>query len=308
MDSYTAFVDRILQVPVLETRIEEWAVESDALNLVTTDWKKRLQHSALYKAFKQDAKNLFTPIQDASYPYQKIQKDIDVSTKVIVAGICNVYDNSNSKYNNAPFAVTLQECDAFNMLTEVLTSDMTTFQRSESVKLNFQSCSAACQHCNKAVHVMTTNGVNIPFDGNHPCILNIELFNGKNLEKCFSQQLKGNMPNKFVAIMQVTLKSRYTFETDYKPFVRLGADALNMIAFPESNLMPQNDLNNLCLLKVPTTVVDQASGSKRQASVDEDDDEEEKLIEIQPPKKMALNSSWDEPDSYEAVEESLLLL
>lgn len=299
MDSYSALVTQILQVPILKNRIDEWPSES--LNLVSTDWLQKLKRSPLHEDFRKNAKDMFGPINTSNhFRVQHVKNSSPIP--VIVAGKCKVYTPYKSAYSEKqPFAVTMQDCPPLDMLGKAWTSDVHSHQLSDSTKLNFRSCSMCCRLCAKSSKEMTDKGLKMKFDFNQPCIMDLEVYNGETLDHCFSPQLKNYFSGDFIGVIHVELNVRYFYTSngeDKKMCVRIGGKALSMMAFPESNLVacPQLSLGNLPMLEMEQPPV------KRQRS---DSVDEENVIDIRPKKRIVrpLNDSFDE--ECEVVEETI---
>ncbi|GFT22698.1 uncharacterized protein TNCV_833211 [Trichonephila clavipes] len=140
-------------------------------------------------------------------------KDADKSLKIIVVGISNVYRPYTKATTNLPLSITIKESSPMNMLTKAMTNDVdpNKARLSDTVKVNFGTCSLYCYHCSNAIESMASKGVKLNFDCNQPCIADISVFNGENLVNRLGAQIKSYFTDTFIAIMEVELNMRYFY-------------------------------------------------------------------------------------------------
>ncbi|GFS33586.1 uncharacterized protein TNIN_418351 [Trichonephila inaurata madagascariensis] len=126
------------------------------------------------------------------------------------------------------------------MLTKAMTSDVdpNKARLSDTVKVNFGTCSLYCHNCSNAMESMTSKGVKLNFDSSQPCIADINVFNGETLVNRFGAQIQTYFPDTFIAILEIELNVRYFYAVKDASIdmVRVGGRVLKMVAFPETNL------------------------------------------------------------------------
>ncbi|KAG8175216.1 hypothetical protein JTE90_022639 [Oedothorax gibbosus] len=318
MDSYTSLVSHVLDTPTLKERIEGWPSDV-ALNLITEDWKERLQQSILYKTLKHDSAKMYTTaLTNNMFKVQYLQRN-NLSSDIYIVAVCSIHQPYNSAYKHkSPFSIQIHDCEALNMLAMAMTRDVnpTNTHLSDTAKFNFKTCSFLCRYCQEAREDLKGQGVTLSVGINQPCICDIETFDGTCVERCFAQQMQGYLQGKFVAILHLELTNRYfyprmtTDSTDDQEVVRIGGFAKRMVAFPESNLMatPKVPLSKLSTLKpAPVAVVEKVHPvptNKRQLAFDDDEEEEVVIHHALPTSKhMKLNEPWDSDDEDTEVEE-----
>ncbi|GFS99957.1 uncharacterized protein TNCV_4196411 [Trichonephila clavipes] len=144
------------------------------------------------------------------------------------------------------------------MLTKAMTSDVDPNKAclSDTVKVNFGTCSLYCHHCSNVMESMASKGIKLNFDCSQPCITDINVFNGETLVNRFGAQIESYFPDTFIAIMEIELNMRYFYAVKdaSMDMVRVGGQVLKMVAFPESNLKQTNvclvDLNLLAQVEI----------------------------------------------------------
>lgn len=313
MDCYSVLIQRICNIPQLMDKIQEWMQADDCLNLVSderqpcVDWKSKLESSLLYQTFHNDAKDLFNlGIQSGAFKIQQM-KEINLSKKVIVAGMCQVYNTQKVKSqrpDKVPFGITIHECKPLDLLGLALTSDVdrNTIQLSDTVKVDFNSCSLVCKYCSTAANEIKMQNIDLQFENAQPCILDIDIYDGNHLGKSFGFQLKKLFPGMFFGILVLELESRYFYpklNDNTNRNVRIGGKVLSMVAFPESNLMdkPKINLSNLQLF----SCMKEQNPEKRPAAEMIEEDDKDEVINIK--KRAVPKNIYDEVD---VVEESIV--
>ncbi|GFQ76331.1 uncharacterized protein TNCT_200021 [Trichonephila clavata] len=197
-----------------------------------------------------------------------------------------------------------------NMLTKAMTSDvdLNKARLSDTVKVNFGTCSLYCHHCSNAMESMASQGVKLMFDCSQPCIADIHVFNGETLVNRFGAQIKSYFPDSFIALMEIELNVRYFYAVKdaSMDMVRVGGRILKMVAFPESNLKQTKvclgDLNLLAQVEPNQDqyfVPPEFNGSTEKRGLEEDDTEET-VVDCIPTKHQ---KTWDPSVVYD-VEQS----
>ncbi|GFR12914.1 uncharacterized protein TNCT_328061 [Trichonephila clavata] len=286
MEAYSTLVDLILNAPVLANKVQDMVRESEhtSLNLVTLDWKSQLANNARYQQFLKDAKFMFSPERLSLNSQFRVQnlKDSDTPLKVIMVGVCNVYRPYTKATTKLPLSITIKDSPLMNMLTKAITSDVdpNKARLSDTVKVNFGTCSLYCHHCSNAMDRMASKGVKLNFDCVQPCIADINVFNGETLVNRFGDQIKSYFPDTFIAIMEIELNVRYFYalRDASMDMVRVGGRILKMVAFPESNLKQTNvclgDLNLLAQVEPNQDqyfVPPEYNGSSENRSLEDDE-------------------------------------
>ncbi|GFT43024.1 uncharacterized protein TNCV_2777761 [Trichonephila clavipes] len=244
MDEYSTLVDQILKTPILANKVQDMVRDSDhsSLNLVTLNWQSQLANYARYQQFQKEAKHMFSPERTNYNSQFRLQnlKDSEKSLNVIIAGVCNVYRPYTKAATKLPLSITLKDSSLMNRLTKAMTSDVdpNKARLSDTVKVNFGTCSLYCHSCSNAMESMASKGVKLNFDSSQPCIADITVFNGETLVNRFGAQIKSYFPDTFIAILEIELNVRYfyTLKDASMDMVRVGGKVLKMVAFPESNL------------------------------------------------------------------------
>ncbi|GFQ82321.1 uncharacterized protein TNCT_86491 [Trichonephila clavata] len=197
-----------------------------------------------------------------------------------------------------------------NMLTKAMTSDvdLSKARLSDTVKINFGTCSLYCHHCSNAMESMASQGVKLMFDCSQPCIADIHVFNGETLVNRFGAQIKSYFPYSFIALMEIELNVRYFYAVKdaSMDMVRVGGRILKMVAYSESNLKQTKvclgDLNLLAQvepIKI-NTLCPQSLMDQRKKRGLEEDDTEETVVDCIPTKHQ---KTWDPSVVYD-VEQS----
>lgn len=246
METYAALVEQLLSIPALAQYVS--TCPDDILNLVTLDWKQRLENYALYQDFVHNSALLFrepTVSYNKIFTVQKLKETVD-PLRVLVAVKCQIPRAYGDAKEETTFPILLQESVVLKTLTEAMTKDMDSkLKMDDSLKVFISPCHyLSCTYCMAAMKRMNDMKQKIP-SKNQPCILNTRVFDGETICNRFGSQLKGIFQNQFVAIVECTLNSRFVFENKNDAgikTVRVGGQATKLLAMRETALNPRETL------------------------------------------------------------------
>ncbi|GBM43495.1 hypothetical protein AVEN_166291-1 [Araneus ventricosus] len=201
MDAYSALVKQVLNVPLLAKHAETLAADQDVLNLITMDWKERLENHKPFQDFQHNARNMFQAEYLSRNHYFRIQQLADGVTplKVIIAGKGKIITPYEKGITNQNLAVQLNESPVLAMMISAMTNDIDQKRTkvNASCKLNFKNCSMCCQYCNSARECMIAHNIPTIFPYYQPCIVETFMFISFSREDFLQSQISPQRNNRF---------------------------------------------------------------------------------------------------------------
>lgn len=237
MDTYSQLLTQIYKNNVLAKVASDMVRENaHALNLLSTDWEKRLDNNIVYQDLSYNNKSMF---RDASpknqqYTFEYLKPDWNL----LVAGVCRFY---KSYAGQDKMAIVVLESVPLGKIGKAVWENGDV---QDEVKFQFNLCSSlCCSLCKNACQKFERAGYEMK-KVQQPCIYDTKLFDGKEVLNRFVTQMEGVFPHTFLALLKVKVDNRYGY-TDAESVQnhRIGGRVLEMVAFHETKLVPMKEID-----------------------------------------------------------------
>lgn len=236
---YNAVLEEFLRHPELSKIIQQVSTK-DYLNLMSLNWKDKLDNHAHYQDLKKDVSKYI----QSSYSKENVYNFYNVKPPLMVAVIaqCSFIVNKN----NDKITISVKEYSPLTEIGKTILSDLDDFvQKVDEFRLTFGQCSVKgnCHHCSKAFKVFGNDPTMGKID--EPCILDTQVFDGKNAYNRFLSQINSMFHgNTFFAICLVEVNSRYSYklEEELAMKYRVSGTVHHLIAFDKRKLVLNKEL------------------------------------------------------------------
>lgn len=239
---YSVLVTHIINNKVLLKAIQDLEERTHALNLITHEWRSRLENTHAYKThtegiatyFKKRAcKNEMSSLEPLQFKNEKFP--------IIVVG--EWYLSLNDKHE---FSIVSRECEPLRVIG-------LSVQVNKQSKLHdggrffIKNCTPSFCHVCTESHLK----YKVPFEEKNWCVKSLRVFDGNNIKNEFTKNLQENMLalGNFMGIMYIIIDRRITYgNNEYK----VGGIIEELIVFQKSVLIPSNSLTFGSTFNVPS--------------------------------------------------------
>lgn len=232
------FLTKILENPILKDSVQDLALRTAALNLVTPKWHEILESSNVFKRHtKQDVR--FSEGREVRDKKVKIKNIIGTHNhyNVLVAGYWSLNRPLDVVKEGNTISFVCKLCNPLVAIGESMKEHSQGVTLQDNCKLFAESCNPImCVDCAKYREKLSLD------QENNWCIRTTRVFNGSTIMNTTKFMIEDAFLNKgqFMGILNVSISSRISFgHGSYK----IGGVVKEMLLFKESAIYPRVNIN-----------------------------------------------------------------
>lgn len=235
MNSYNDLVTKILNIPVLNTAVNDIIASHKIFNLVSLKWKETILNSDIYKKHLEHEVN-YSQTKSSEVNFKVyIMNGMDYNYHVLVAGCWKFH--ILKKNNTCIDSIVCNSCLPLTLIGKSMAE--------HSKKVFVDNSRFFFQNCDASVCSICEDVKKISFENNIWCVKNTKVFNGQQIRYLLRRDvLKAFGNSRMYGILRLKVSSRTNWgDNKYK----IGGLCAEMILFNESSLEPHVDLERLLL-------------------------------------------------------------
>lgn len=238
---YGQLLEKFLEHPELSQIIQNLNYHN-TLNLISLDWKEKLQNDKYFQDLKHDVTKHIMPSYEKEGVYNFY--NIVPSLKVAVIVQCEFVFNKKSEKTT----ISVKQYSPLTEIGRIILSDLDdSVQKMNDFRLTFDSCgnTGQCYRCSDSAQVLANTGF-ILEKPDEPCIGNTAVFDGKKANSRFLSQIRKMFSQKtFFAICLVKVNSRYSYKLNEDSTLkyRVSGKLKTFIAFDKRKLFLNKEIN-----------------------------------------------------------------
>lgn len=240
---YSVLVTHILGNEVLSNAVQDMEQRRHALNLVSSEWKSRLENTHAYQTHSNGKATYYTgrPCKGEK-AYIRTLKFANEMYPVMLAGEWYLTKNETDD-----FSIVSRECEPLRLIGMSMRSNSDS-QLHDGGRFFVKTCDPILCHDCADAHVK----YKIQIADKNWCVKSLRIFDGNSLKNEFTLSLQEHLMKyggKFMGILYVIIDRRTTYGTNnYK----IGGTIYELIVFQNSILLPSAPLNFAPSFNVPS--------------------------------------------------------
>lgn len=247
MTNYISLVSKVLANESLASAVND-LVDEHCLNLVTKDWRSRLENNITYQNYSSHFQKLWKP--SFSTVHCECEESKQPDFQVVLVANCKFIkpykkaDQSNDRRSiNLPLNDRderqsnwiVVDSEPLTKIARAMTSDLGSEVNIWSdFKFSFVDCGyVGCSKCSRFANVFAQAGYKVDREF-QPCILDTRVFTGESVVNRFYSQIENLFTDTFLAILKLEVNVRYHLKKQNA--YRISGRVLDFVGFTENKL------------------------------------------------------------------------